>query len=58
MVVGGCQISDVSRMGKNSLSHFCDCFTRVETGVSLGIVEIVKNIFHCFSRICCMDAFV
>jgi hypothetical protein len=38
VVVKGCQTWAVSRMGKNSPFHFCDCLTRAQAGVRLGIV--------------------
>jgi hypothetical protein len=46
MVVGGCQMWAVGRMGKNSLSHFCDCLTYARTGVRPGIVVKEKDVFR------------
>jgi hypothetical protein len=46
VTVGGCQIWAVSRMGKNSPSHFCDCLTCAQAGVRLGIVVKEKDVFH------------
>jgi hypothetical protein len=39
VVVRGCQIWTVSRMGRNSPSHFYDCLTCAQAGVSPGIVR-------------------
>jgi hypothetical protein len=36
----------VSRMGKNSPSHFCDCLTCAQVGVRPGIVLKEKDVFH------------
>jgi hypothetical protein len=46
VVVRRCQIWAVSRMGKNSPSHFCDCLMCVQASVRLGIVMKEKDIFH------------
>jgi hypothetical protein len=42
VTVGRCQMWAVSRLGKNSASHFCDCLTRVRP----GIVVKEKDVFH------------
>jgi hypothetical protein len=42
VVVIGCQIWAVSRMGKNSPSHFCDCLTCAQVGVRPGIVMCLE----------------
>jgi hypothetical protein len=36
VAVGGWQIWDVSRKGKNSPSNFCDCFTCAQAGVKVS----------------------
>jgi hypothetical protein len=36
----------VSRMQKNSPSHFCDCLKCAQAGVRSGIVAKEKDIFH------------
>jgi hypothetical protein len=45
-VVGGCQVWAVSRMGKNSPSHFCDCLKFAQAGVRLSIVMKEKGVLH------------
>jgi hypothetical protein len=37
-------------MGKNSLSYFCNCLTRVQAGVRPIIVVKEKDIFHVLFR--------
>jgi hypothetical protein len=46
MVVGGCQIRVVSRMGKNSPPNFFVCFTHAQAGVRPGIVVKEKDVLH------------
>jgi hypothetical protein len=46
VVVGGFQIWTVSGIGKNSLSHFCDCLTCAQAGLRPGIVVKEKDVFH------------
>jgi hypothetical protein len=46
VVIGGCQIWAMHRMGKNSPSNFCDYLTCAQAGVRPGIVMKVKDIFH------------
>jgi hypothetical protein len=36
----------VSRTGKNSSSHFCDCLACAPDGVRPGIVVKEKDVFH------------
>jgi hypothetical protein len=43
-VAGGCHIWAVSRMRKNSPSHFCYCLTCSQAGVRLGIVVKEKDV--------------
>jgi hypothetical protein len=43
MVLRGCQIWAVSRMGKNSPSHFYDCLMCAQAGVRLSIVIKEKD---------------
>jgi hypothetical protein len=56
VVVEGCQIWAVSRMGKNGLSDHCDCFTLAQAGVRPGIVVKEKDVFHVPVRMTSMDA--
>jgi hypothetical protein len=55
VVFGGCQTWAVSRIGKNSPSHFCDCLTCAQAGVRLGVVTKEEDIFHVSVRMNSMD---
>jgi hypothetical protein len=56
VVFGGCQVWAVSRMGKNSPPHFCDCLTCAQAGVRPGIVVKEKDVFHVSVRTNSTDA--
>jgi hypothetical protein len=45
----------VSRMGKNSPSHICDCLACAQVGVRPGIVVKEKAVFHVSVRTNCKD---
>jgi hypothetical protein len=45
----------MSRMGKNSPSHFCDCLMCAQAGVRLGTAVNEKDIFHVLVRTNSMD---
>jgi hypothetical protein len=51
VMVRGCQIWAVSRIGKKSLSHFCDCFTCVQAGVRPGIA-VKEDVFPIGQTLC------
>jgi hypothetical protein len=44
----------VSRVGKNSSSHFCYCLTRAEAAVRPAIV-MEKDVFYVLVRMSCAD---
>jgi hypothetical protein len=46
----------VSRKGKNSSPHFCDCLTCAEAGVRPGIVVKEKDVFRVSVRTNCTVA--
>jgi hypothetical protein len=56
VVVRGCQIWAMCRMGKNGLSHFCDCVMCAQVGVRLSIVVKEENIFYFSVRMNSMNA--
>jgi hypothetical protein len=56
VVVGGCQILAVRRLGQNGPSHYCDCLTCAQAGVRPGIVVKEKDVFHVSVRTNCTDA--
>jgi hypothetical protein len=56
VAVGGCQIWAVSRLGKNSPSHFCDYLMCEQSGVRPGIVVKEKDVFHVWVRTKSTDA--
>jgi hypothetical protein len=53
---GSSQMWAVSQMRKNSLSHFCDCFMCVQTGVRPSIFA-KKEVLHFSVRMNSTDAF-
>jgi hypothetical protein len=56
MLVRGCQMWVVSRIGKNSPSHFCYCLICVRAGVRPGIVK--EDVFHVSIKMNSADAFL
>jgi hypothetical protein len=52
VIVGGCQIWAVSRMGKNSPSHFCSCLMCAQAGVRLGNVKGKDKLYGSVVAVC------
>jgi hypothetical protein len=52
----GCQIRTVSRLGKKSTSHFCECLECAQAGARPGIVVRGKKDFHVLVRTNSTDA--
>jgi hypothetical protein len=46
VVLGGCQIWAVGRMGNNSPSHIYVCFACAQAGVRPSIVVMEKDVFN------------
>jgi hypothetical protein len=57
VVVGGCQIWAVSRLGKKNPPHFCQCLVCSHACVRPGIVVKEKDVFHVSVRTNCTEAF-
>jgi hypothetical protein len=56
LVVRRCQTWVMSRMGKNSPSHFCDCLMYAQTDARQSTVMKKKGVFHVLTRTNSMDA--